>query len=731
MQSVNFTAAGSISKLPKSNKALPLLKEGSVSSPNALQSVKTPDVNTLKAYHLYNSRISFGRSLEEHNSYGANVQEDGSVKFKIWNPLAEKMYVEIADENINNDLSDFNSESYDEQLVEMKKYGEDFEVTTSKAGVGSMYRFVFEDKNGNIIKVKDPRSKSQPYDTDGWSRVVSDKFIWHDANWMEGKDTRRLRNNSLDEDERLKAPARMIAQEIHIGSFTEKGDLEAAIEKLDEIEKDGIYNTVIVMPVTEFPGSINWGYDSADLFAVESSYGGVSNFKRFVNEAHKRGINVILDVVYNHSAYHHNLSKQLPMYYEDKKNNINDPNRMKPVWGPWIDHSKENVRNFIVDNALYWLKTCHCDGLRLDSPHSMTPTYGDYTIKEILSEVKEHCPDAIIISEEERDFLEISEDSHPDAKWNLKYPYYMKEFLTEGNSRRMPEIMDKADYKTFGKLKGSEKAYNYINYLESHDNIRKNLIFDNKNSARLVTVLLQNKKEISVDKANEILKEYYLSNDNADAKAVIESYKLGLATLFLSPGGKMLFMGDEQGDLAIFGFFRDSRSFYKEAEEKRQSAVIGQKGNTNPQIKQFTQDLAKLFKNNPALQSGESDSEHLKLHVSKKDGISVVHRKQGNNEVLAFINPNNKDILYNIEEFDQYGGFIPAGEWKMEIISSDRRYGGDGKLDNPETIRISNTNLARVNVPHSGVVIFTKNIPEEPKPKKVSLLRAFINMHGY
>ena len=176
----------------------------------------------------------------------------------------------------------------------------------------------------------DPASHFQPGGVHGPSQVVlHDSFSWEDADW---------KGVSLQN---------MIIYEIHIGTFTPEGTFDAAISRLPEINDSGI-NTIEIMPVAQFPGKRNWGYDGVFPFAVQNSYGGPEGLKRFVNECHKNDISVILDVVYNHFGPEGNYVWDYGPYFTDK---------YKTSWGMALnfdDAYSNEVRNFFIESALHW-----------------------------------------------------------------------------------------------------------------------------------------------------------------------------------------------------------------------------------------------------------------------------------------------------------------------------------------------------------------------------------------
>ena len=155
----------------------------------------------------------------------------------------------------------------------------------------------------------------------------------------------------------------MIIYELHTGTFTPEGTFEAIIPRLDELKDMGI-NVLEIMPIAQFPGERNWGYDGVYPFAVQNSYGGPTGLKWLVNECHKRGIAVILDVVYNHLGPEGNYLWDYGPYFTKK---------YSTPWGDALNfdgaHSNE-VRNYFIENALHWFKNYHIDALRLDAIHA-------------------------------------------------------------------------------------------------------------------------------------------------------------------------------------------------------------------------------------------------------------------------------------------------------------------------------------------------------------------------
>jgi maltooligosyltrehalose trehalohydrolase len=247
-------------------------------------------------------------------------------------------------------------------------------------GPGARYRFRLD---GDDYLYPDPASRFQPEGPHGPSEIIAPTaFPWGDADW---------KGVPL---------AGQVLYEIHVGTFTHEGTWAAAARELPELAAAGI-TCVEVMPVADFPGRFGWGYDGVNMYAPTRLYGTPDDFRRFVNEAHRHGIGVILDVVYNHLGPDGNyLKKFAPAYFTDK---------YRTEWGEAINFDGPDsgpVREFFAGNAAYWIDEFHLDGLRLDatqSIHDDTPDPGKHIIAEIGRQVRAAAKGraAIVVAENE------------------------------------------------------------------------------------------------------------------------------------------------------------------------------------------------------------------------------------------------------------------------------------------------------------------------------------------
>ncbi|HEX5266693.1 MAG TPA: malto-oligosyltrehalose trehalohydrolase [Acidimicrobiales bacterium] len=228
-----------------------------------------------------------------------------------------------------------------------------------EAGPGTDYGFSLD--GGPALP--DPRSPWQPEGPDGPSRVVDHRrFAWSDGAWRG-----------------LHLPSAVV-YELHVGTFSPEGTFDGAAGRLDHLVELGV-TAVELMPVAEFPGPRGWGYDGVDLFAPHHAYGGPDGLKRLVDACHRRGLGVILDVVYNHLGPAGNHLGRFGPYFTD---------RHQTPWGQAVNFDgpgSDEVRRFFVDNALMWLADYHCDGLRLDAVHAMVDTSAVQVLEQLAAEV--------------------------------------------------------------------------------------------------------------------------------------------------------------------------------------------------------------------------------------------------------------------------------------------------------------------------------------------------------
>jgi len=267
-------------------------------------------------------------------------------RFKVWAPLPERVSVRIGD------------------IVRPLKGPDDHDcwhLDVEEAKAGSDYGFVLDDVSETI---PDPRSSWQPNGVHGLSRIYDHSaFSWADT---------KFHPPPL---------ASAVVYEMHVGTFTPEGTLDAAVERLDFLVELGITH-VELMPVAAFDGHFGWGYDGVALYAVHEPYGGPDALKRFVNAAHGKGLAVLLDVVYNHFGPSGNYAGKFGPYVVDTHHT---------PWGGAVNlegTGAHEVRRFFCDNALMWLRDFHIDGLRLDAIHALIDRSAIHFLEQLAVEVE-------------------------------------------------------------------------------------------------------------------------------------------------------------------------------------------------------------------------------------------------------------------------------------------------------------------------------------------------------
>jgi len=264
--------------------------------------------------------------------------------FRVWAPFAEQVEVGIGD-----------------RWVPMREVGHGWwRADVDGSGPGTDY--VYRVDGGEPLP--DPRSPWQPEGVHGPSRVVDQgAFPWTDRHWQ----SRPLSS--------------AIIYELHIGTFTAEGTFDAAVGRLDHLVELGVTH-VDVMPVNEFAGRRGWGYDGVDVYAPHHAYGGPDGLKRLVDACHGRGLGVILDVVYNHFGPEGNYLARFGPYFSKD---------FSTPWGPavnLVEPWSDEVRRFVVDSALAWLRDYHLDGLRVDGVHALVDTSAVHIMEQLTREVE-------------------------------------------------------------------------------------------------------------------------------------------------------------------------------------------------------------------------------------------------------------------------------------------------------------------------------------------------------
>ncbi len=269
----------------------------------------------------------------------------GGARFLVWAPKARRVRVHLLTQP-------------DRYVRLHRREGGYHAAQVDDVPVGTRYLYRLDDR----VERPDPASRFQPLGVHGPSEVVDSAFDWHDAGWQR----REL--------------ADYVVYELHVGTFSPAGTFAGVIGELDALADLGV-TAIELMPVAQFSGSRNWGYDGVFPFAVQNSYGGPRELKRLVDACHVRGLAVVLDVVYNHIGPEGNYLPDFGPYFS---------RRHHTPWGPAInfeERGSDQVRRFFIENAVGWIDEFHFDALRLDAIHAIVDQSADPFLAQLAERV--------------------------------------------------------------------------------------------------------------------------------------------------------------------------------------------------------------------------------------------------------------------------------------------------------------------------------------------------------
>ncbi len=472
---------------------------------------------------------------------GATVLDSGATRFEVWAPGADVVEVQVLRAEHPNGIH----RDTDEEVCSLTRVDADsrhgrpvggaaawrvgerlgsWTVEVADVVHGDRYRYRLD--GGDWLP--DPASRWQPHGVHGPSAVVDERvFRWHDDDWtgVELADT--------------------VLYEMHVGTFTAEGTFDAAIRHLPRLAELGI-TTIEVMPVAEFPGRRNWGYDGVFAFAVQHTYGGPEAMHRFVDAAHRFGLAVVLDVVYNHLGPEGNVLGRYGPYFTDA---------YSTPWGSAMNMSQagsDAVRRYFVENAVGWIRDHHLDGLRLDAVHAIVDPSPVPFVEQLTSAVHAAADrlgrTVLVTVESSANDPRIVRDTDEygwgcDAVWNDDYHHALRVALTGDRHEYYANYSGAADVATAWARRWVYSGQYSPGFGRSHGGVADRLPHQ-----RFVVFDTNHDHIGNTPRGDRLL---------ADAGPDDPRHRLALAAVVLSPFTPLLFMGEEYGEVAPFPYFVD------------------------------------------------------------------------------------------------------------------------------------------------------------------------------
>lgn len=450
---------------------------------------------------------------------GAHYRE-GKTEFRVWAPAADNVTLRLmrSGRDTHEDIRMRRFGSSDFGVPDFDVRDQDTFTLELDARPGDRYYYIVDGQK----PVPDPVSRFLPEGVHGPTEIVDPAaYHWNDEKW------RGVRYTDF------------VLYELHIGTFTEKGTFDAAIERLPYLKSLGV-TAVELMPVNAFPGKHNWGYDGVGLYAVQDSYGGPEAFRRFVDAAHAQGLAVVLDVVYNHLGNEGNYLRMFGPYFTTKH---------ETPWGEAVNYDDdgcENVRRFIIGNALYWISEYHLDGLRLDAVQTIKDDSKPHVLTELTSRVHALAkelgrPVSVMLETDENDAEQVR-DTGVDGVWSDDFHHAIHTLLT-----------------------GEDKGY-YQDFVKRPDLLVRTLNegfgFQGEHFRYWGDVRGTSAKDLPLPKNILCIQNHDQVGNRAFGErlttlAPFGARKFAAALLLLAPHTPLIFMGQEYDEPAPFQFFTD------------------------------------------------------------------------------------------------------------------------------------------------------------------------------
>ncbi|MBI3799983.1 MAG: malto-oligosyltrehalose trehalohydrolase [Deltaproteobacteria bacterium] len=589
---------------------------------------------------------------------GATFYPNGSVRFCVWAPRVGKMAVRVV--------------SADDQTVAMARNSAGVHtVTVQGVRPGSRYFYLLDGERTR----PDPVSRFQPEGVHGPSAVVDPSaFSWTDQAWH-GRASKDL-----------------ILYELHPGTFTAEGTFAAILPYLDYLKYDLGITAVELMPIAEFPGQRNWGYDGTHPYAPHSAYGGPQGLKTLINACHDKQLAVVLDVVYNHLGPEGNYLSEYGPYFTDSYHT---------PWGQGVNFAgagSTEVRRYFLDNALYWITEYHVDALRLDAIHGIVDASPTHILQELGEAVHAQARaldrTAVVIAEsdlnESRVITPVKEGGWGlDAQWNDDFHHSLHTLLT-GEQRGY--------YQDFGRLADLAVALSEgFVYQGQHSLFRQR---PHGTSSRAFpgerfVICSQNHDQIG-NRAQ---------GDRLSTLVPFPALKLAAGLVLCAPNVPLLFMGEEYGETAPFLYFtshtdpqlvqavqagrqREFAGFAwgekvpdpQDPETFRRSILHHHLREQQPYqaLLHFYRDLIVLRQHSPTLRN--CNKECMNIRLLPEQNILLLHRWQPQEDEVLVLTSFAATAVSLIPP-------LPPGQWQRVLDAEEECYSGSALAGLPAVLR--------------------------------------------
>jgi maltooligosyltrehalose trehalohydrolase len=613
---------------------------------------------------------------------GATLDAEGRCHFRVWAPAAEQVKLHLLEPQDRLLSMEHDSEGY-------------FHLVVEGVPPGTLYKYQLKDG----FERPDPASRSQPQGVHGPSQVIASEFDWTDDRWV---------GIPLDT---------YIFYELHVGTFTPEGTFEAIIPHLEYLKSVGV-TAIEIMPVGQFPGERNWGYDGVAIYAVQHSYGGAEGLKRLVNACHEQGLAVVLDVVYNHLGPEGNYLNDYGPYFTE---------RYHTPWGAALNfdglHS-DHVRRYFIDNALYWITEFHIDALRLDATHAMLDFSADTFLEVLVESVHQQARrlnrHIHLIAENDRSDDRLLRPRELggyalDAQWSDDLHHVLHTLLT-GEAFGYYEDYGKFPHLVSALKRGYVYAGEYSPFRGRHHGTFKSDL-----PAQRFVVCTQNHDQVG----------NRMNGDRLSQLVSFDSLKLAAGIVLLSPYLPLLFMGEEFGSPSPFLFFSsfEDPELATAVSRGRKEEFAGhnwdddvpdpQDEDTFQQSKldhslrdqgkhrlllDFYRELIRLRKTTPALSN--LDKDRLEVIGYERDQVLFMHRWYEDSDVIAMFNFSSQPVRLTLP--------VPRGEWKCVLHSAEARWQEvQGVAAISEVPAWDSDTSATLSLPATSFILLTKLVTQD------------------